>query len=55
VNEEKDEDEDEDMREMRLLEIERREGGVYNTNSDINEEEKKATKKVEGEGEEEDE
>ena len=47
--------EEEDMREVRLLEIERREGGVYNTNVDINEEEKKATKRVEREGEDEDE
>ena len=51
--EKEDEDEDEDMREVRLLEIERRDGGVYSTNLGINEEEKKATKKVEGEGEEE--
>ena len=43
------------MREVRLLEIERREGGVYNTNSNIDKEEKKATKKIEREGEEEDE
>jgi hypothetical protein len=39
------------MREVRLLGMERREGGVYYTNSDIDEEEKKkATKKAEREG-----
>jgi hypothetical protein len=47
-----DANEDEDMREVRSLEMERREGVVYNTNSDIGEEEKKATKKAEKEGEE---
>jgi hypothetical protein len=52
--EKEDEDEHEDMREVRLLEMERREGGAYNTDSDIDEE-KKATKKAEREGEEEEE
>jgi hypothetical protein len=41
------------MREVRLLEIERREGGVYNTYSDMDEEEEKATKGAWREGEEE--
>jgi hypothetical protein len=52
IMEKEDEDEDEDMREVRLLEIERREGGVYTTNSDMDEEEK-ATKGAWREGEEE--